>query len=424
MTTALRWNLEAHVADILPVERALLGACLYPGVVSPPLLATEFYLEAHRRMWTGMQDLIIADASVDLVTLAHELARRGELDEIGGPVYLAGCFVEAHIPAYVSPLARKIRDAARARALHSLGEELAGTGLSEAEIEVRLAEIPGPLAGALYEPADEWAKIVAAWRDGRIRAGFTEFDEITGGFGRGDFVIVGGRTSHGKSAWLCDLSLRLGERGVDVDYVTLEESRMAITRRLVGNKAAVSIRRLKDGDLQPFEFEKSEEAVRWLQGLPLTVTGLDHVRTLEENAVVGAVAASRAAVVIVDHIQQINTSAKESRVYGIERVAKRLQAVALRDGKIVILAAQLSRQTEARRGAPQLSDLRDSGGLEQIGRVILLLYWPWKHDPDRSHEEYELYVAKQSDGGTGLVKLRFEAWCGRFSEWPLEALGR
>jgi replicative DNA helicase len=414
--------LEDHVARILPVERALIGACLWPkeaaGSPLPPLLVQEFYLEGHRLIWRAMQELEVQGREVMIVALHDELERAGDLEAAGGPAHLALCFEEGHISSYVPQLVRLVRRGARERALVALGEEMARQGLPEEEIERRLAELPASLTGALYDPAENWSELVEDWQKrGRIWTGFEGLDTFSGGFGPGDFAIVGGRTSHGKTAWLTALAMNLAERGVVVEYVTLEETATAITRRLIGKRAGVAVRRLKDGgDLTQEEFEQCESAVRWLQTLPLTVADMEHVRNLEEQTVVGMVGASKAAVVIVDHLQQIITVGKESRVYGLERVLRRLQAVALRDEKVVILAAQLNRQTEERQGQPRLSDLRDCGAIEQSGRQILLLYWPCKHDRERAEWEYELFVAKNADGGTGLVPLHFDAPTGRFTE--------
>jgi len=401
---------------ILPVERAIIGAVLLEGAVRiPPLLPEEFWHEGHRLIWLAIKDLEAEGTGVDVLTVSYRLTDRDEFETAGGPALLAQCVQEAAIAVYLPDYAALVRSAARERLKRQIGLELQDKGLSDDEIIARLSELPGPLAAPLFDPAVNWRAIVASWERGRIATTFRDLDAMTGGLTPGDFIVVGGRTSHGKTSWLIHFALHRAILDTAVDYITLEESSDAIVQRVVGNLTGIANRRLKDGSISENEFRETERAVQRFQGLPLTVIGLDHIRTLEENAVIAAVSASTAPVVIVDHLQQITTR-DQSRVYGLERVLKRLQSVALRDQKILLLAAQLNRETEARQGPPRLSDLRDCGAIEQAGRHVWLLYWPSKHDEKRDQTDYELYVAKQNLGGTGLVRLRFEAWCGRFAD--------
>ncbi|HWO69647.1 MAG TPA: DnaB-like helicase C-terminal domain-containing protein [Actinomycetota bacterium] len=402
-------------AAILPVERALIGGVLlWPEAEVPPLEAGEFLSDRHGLIWAAIRQ-VATEAHPDLVSVYWQLSRSGDLEAAGGWAYLALCLEEASILPHVPHYARLVRRAWRERAKRSLGEELARRGLSDAEIRDRLESLPGPLTGALFDPAEVWGRIVGAWQQQRWQTGWIEFDRHVGGFGPGEFTVVGGRTSHGKTAWLVALALRLAEQGVGVEYVTLEDPPEAIVRRAVALQTGLSVRRLRDGSIGPGEFRQAEAAVERLQALPLTVTGVDHLGSLDEEAVVPYVAAARGPVLIVDHLQQITTR-DPSRVYGLERVLKRLQAVALRGGRALFLAAQLNRETEARQGPPRLSDLRDCGAIEQAARRILLLYWPSKHDAQRPAEQYECYIAKDAEGGTGVVRFRFEAWCGRFED--------
>lgn len=154
-----------------------------------------------------------------------------------------------------------------------------------------------------------------------------------------------------------------------------------------------------------------DEAADELDLLPLDVlTGRSHA----EAEVVAAVAQSSASVVIVGHIQQVVTD-DDNRAYGLERVMSRLAAIAVADRKLIIVAAQINRAIDGRKEAPTLADLRDSGGIEQVARLVMLVYWPVKHHPDRSPANYEIHVAKNSHGATGQVELTFDSRCGRFS---------
>ena len=405
-----------EMADVLPFERAVLGGAMNDSTQKlPQLLEDEFLTDINRLVWRAIHQARAASGHSDPLEVHAALLAMGEFERAGGASYLSLQLVESSIQVFMLDYARVIRAAATRRKQAQLASDLGRDGMPEAEIQARLKAMPGPLGGALFDPADTWAEIVRSWETERIRTGYSRLDEMTGGLGLSDFWIIGARTSHGKTAAAVDLAIRLAQRGIAVDFLTLEDPSAAIVRRAVGNLAGIPTRRLKDGTVSDSEFQRAEDAVRQLQGLPLTVLDVAHLRSLSEQAVVGAVGASEAQVVIVDHLQQVMTpDDRGQRHYGLERVLHGLHAVALRDKKAVLVTAQLNRETEARQGPPRLSDLRDTGAAEMAGRTILLLYWPIRHDDQRDPQDYEMYLAKQHDGPTGLVPLRFEAAVGRF----------
>ena len=155
--------------------------------------------------------------------------------------------------------------------------------------------------------------------------------------------------------------------------------------------------------------------VRGMRGGPLAVRGLMTIRSLGADTVLNEIAASRAQVVIVDHLHQITTDT-DNRAYGLEDVVKRMQMIAIRDNKLVIALAQLSREMDKQERAPVIADISDSSAIEKAARLIVLVYWPAKHKEDVNPYDYEAYVAKQSDGPTGLARLRYEYQTGRFAD--------
>ena len=216
------------------------------------------------------------------------------------------------------------------------------------------------------------------------------------------------------------MAVAAASRGIPTLFLSLEESVARVTRRLVSCRSGVPYRRLADGlPLAEEERDEVEQALAWLDGLPLDVLSVETLKSLDEETVCGAVAAATAAVVVVDHVQKVSTGG-ESRQYGIERVMNRLHAAALRDRRVVVVCAQLNRESENERRAPRLSDLRDSGSIEIMARKVLLLYWPFKHDATRDRYEYQIHVAKQSTGGTGVVDVRFRAETGTFWDDPAQ----
>ena len=422
----------------LPAEQAILGAILLEGraaldrVALWPLVVTDFYVEAHRATFAAMRRLHDADHAVDVLTVSAELRRAGDLDAVGGPAALAGLVEAGSIASYLDSYLGLVVNAGKLRELiqqmtrlvadaydaHDGADELIGRGLASLE---RLAR---RRTGEAFDAAVAWRDVVESWQRGTVRSGLRDLDTLTGGITRGQLLVVGGFTSIGKTAYSWDRAIEFARAGRTVEVLSLEESSEAATRRAVSNISGVSLYKLRTGQLHQVEFERSEDAVRELQDLPITVTTVETLRTSDERAVIGAVSKSRADVVMLDHIQKVEIRKQdkdELRTYGIGRVMDRLAHIALRDGKVLWVNAQLARDREAQRKVrpPVLGDLRDSAFLEQTARQVWLLCWAWKLDTEHDREAYEVHVAKHSEGGTGRVKLRFHADCGRFEDWDV-----
>lgn len=400
-------------AQVLPIERALIGAVLVTrGREIPGLAPSEFFLDRHQMIWAALIEL--ADG-VDLVSLYTQAVECGIAEAIGGAAYLAECFEEGVLACDLRGMARTIRAAATGRAIRRLGQEMLAQGLSQDEIEGRLAEMPGPIGGSEIDTiGDVWARIKAGWGHVRLLStGLTALDEVSGGIVLGELLAVAGRTSHGKTSFLCHLGVELARQGQTVEIISLEEGIQAIVRRCIASRATVSYDRLRTGAVIEPEVTEADRAADWLEGLPLTVTTLTRLRDLSDDRVCGAVAASRASVVIVDHLQKIAT-AGDSRVYGLEAAMNRFHATAIRDGKAVILGVQVGRGVDDERREPRLSDIRDCGAVEIIARSVWLLYWPHRHDPKQPRDLYRIEIAKHSDGGTGKVEVRFQSHIASF----------
>lgn len=419
------YRIQPHDLD---AERAVLGALLLEGrgavdrIAGSPLRADDFFTEGHRDAYAAMLALYRDGQTVDLITLADRLRERKTFEMVGGPSALALFVEQASIMAHLDAYAEIVVKQAKRREVIQACTQV----ITAAYDEDGLAGITDALGAAMegltrrrlvhaYDPAVAWSSIVASWGDERIRTGIAGLDRLTGGLSHGEFIILPGRASHGKTTFAVGLLRRFAAAGATADYLTLEETEDSITRRLVAAEADISLRLLKDGMLSPSEFAKAEDAIRAIQKLPLNVVSLEGVATLDEDAVLSAVMQSEAQVVIVDHLQKISTR-DHQRTYGIERILNRLHAFAIRRKRVVILLYQLNREIDQRKSPPVLSDLRDSGSAEILARQIWAVYWPQKYHPSRPASEYELYVLKQSDGGTGMIPLIFDPRSGRFTE--------
>lgn len=417
----------------LEVERAVLGCLLMEGTRVMDLLAGtalvegDFFTERHRAIYRAIVTLHVASEPIDLMTTHEALKRCGDLEVAGGAAALAQLVEDAVFVSQADAYARRMVDygtlreviqaasgaISRAFDAHQSADEVIG------ELDQVLDKLRRRSRGEDYDPAVAWSRVVLGWKRGVIRLGLEPLDAVTGGHMRGDLVVVAGRSSHGKTALMaCDRPLALAQAGVRVDVIALEEPEDAITRRWVGNLADVPLYALRRGDLSPAEFLRAESAVAAIQKFPLRVVGVQTLRSAEERVVIAEVALSKADVVVIDHADKVEyrrAGREDLRTYAIGRFLNRLHLLAQRDRKLVIVNAQLDRAVERTRRRPTVGDISGSQQFERVARQILLLWWPWKVTPDKHPAgEFEVYVAKNSEGGTGKVELGYRAATGRF----------
>lgn len=408
----------------LACERALIGAVLCGMDTLPPLLPTEFYKEAHRKIWAACRTVDELDGRCTLPTVAAYLQQEGELAEVGGPAHLAQCMDEGCAVTPLTGLARVIRDQARKRDMIRIGTDMVASGyepgsaMAESELQARLAQLPGPIAQGIWDPVETWVKIQTRWGEDSLETGWGPLDKITGGLWPGELLIIAARTSHGKTSYSTAAALRMAASGIAVDIITLEDPVEAIERRLVANLTGIHGRRLRQGPLTERERRTADLAVARLATYPLTVTGIDRHGQASEDGVLGLLAHARGQVVILDHLQRVLTR-DQSRAYALERVLGKIHAHVQRTGQVAWVNCQLNRNVEARKdGQPTLADLRDSGAIEILARQVWLLAWPIKWDNKRDAKDFQVVVAKNADGATGVAEMRWQAATGRF--WTAE----
>lgn len=401
---------------IAEIEHALIGACLLDarGIKSWPLLnAEEFWMERHRKIWSVMLELAEGTDNPDPLLVANELERRGELEEVGGVPKLVQMTEDGINVLDIGYYGRCVREAAKEREKIMLAAALFHRpDMSSEEIEAVLAKmetgsaVRAPLLSESWLEEQERLK-----RNPPVKTGYRVLDSLIQGCSRGKMIIVGGRTSHGKTSWLTDFTRRAARNGHSVDYLSLEETASGVHARWIAQEAALPVWAVSQGRLGPIDRSRADAAVEELQVLPLTALT---VKRPDEASIVATVKASRAEIFVLDHLQMAVTSGREPRTYGLERLLNRIAVVGVSENKILVVASQLSREMDKRRDRPVLSDLRDSGGTEQAGRLILLLYWPRKYHADKDPTYYEVEVAKHTEGPTGNVVLTYDAATGRF----------
>lgn len=394
-------------------ERALLGALLTEPTDLPPLRPEEFFLERHCVIWTQMLKLAESGQKPDLILVQGALRQAGRLEEAGGRAYLAQLVEEGCLAMQVGGYAQAIRDAATSRGLRRFGLELAEGGASPDEVERALAAIPRPMTAKQFKILDVWRDLQAGWLAAPVRLHLAAVDRLLGGFVPGDLVVVGGRTSHGKSSLLVSAALSIGERDqVPVAYYTLETTKTGVLRRFIAARALVPLMALRSGALSPTQFQLADEVAGWLDTQPLVIRDVADLGTKTAARLCEALMVEPAPVVMLDHLQEVQTDDRESRAYALGQFLSRLKELALRRGKILLLAAQVSREGERRSGPPTLGDLKESGGIEEKADIVLLLYYAIKSGANCPPEELDVVVAKNRDGGTDKVKVHFQPQYG------------
>jgi replicative DNA helicase len=346
---------------IADIEHSLIGACLLDvrGIKVWPLLnPDEFYMERHRKIWTVMLELAEKTDNPDALLLADELMRRGELEEVGGVPKLAQMTEEAINVIDIGYYGRRVREAAKERDKIMLAAALfQRPDMSSEEIEAVLAKLETGSAVRAPLLSESWlAEQERLKQNPPVKTGYKVLDSLIQGCSRGKMIVVGGRTSHGKTVWLTDFTRHAAHYGHSVDYLSLEETSAGVHARWIAQEAVLPVWAVSQGRLGPVDRQRADAAVEELQVLPLTALT---VKRPDEASIVAAVKSSRAEIFVLDHLQMAVTSGREPRTYGLERVLNRIASVGVVDNKIVIVASQLSREMDKRRDAPLLSDLRD-----------------------------------------------------------------
>ena len=430
-------------------EQAVLSAMLMDqdAVVRAAEFVDDsmFYAERHRRIYRAMVSIAERGSVVDPLTLADELSRRGELDAAGGKDFI-GYLVDA-VPtsANIEYHAQIVREKAVLRALIQVSTQIvhdAFSGMSTAselldEAESKIFQVSQQRKAEGFMRIKEllWPtmeRIEALQRGGKtitgVASGFSDLDEMTSGFQPADLIIVAARPSMGKTAFCLNIAQHAAiEDHVPVAFFSLEMSKESLVQRMLTSEARVDSQRLRRGMLRDDEFPMLARAAGILSSAPIWIDDSPGITLLEMRSKARRLKAdSNIGMVIVDYLQlmQGHTSA-ENRQQEVSQISRGLKALAKELSVPVVALSQLSRAPEQRTGdhRPQLSDLRESGAIEQDADLIMFLFrqemyeGPVDKDGNSIEGKAELIVGKQRNGPTGLVNLHFYKQYTRFANW-------
>ena len=433
-------------------EQAVLAAMLIDQ--DAILRATEhvddtmFYREGHRRIFRAMVAISERGDVVDPLTLSDELQRRGELDASGGKDYV-GFLVDA-VPtaANVEYHAKIVREKALLRRLIEASTDIvaeafdarqtAGELLDHAES--RIFEISQQRGREGFTRIKEllWPtmeRIEALQRGGKsitgVASGFNDLDELTSGFQPSDLIVVAARPSMGKTAFILNIAQHAAiEHNVPVALFSLEMSKESLVQRMLTGEARVDAQKLRKGMLRDDDFPRLARAAGILAQAPIFIDDSPGITLLEMRSAARRLRAdANIGLVVVDYLQLIqSTSDAENRTQEISQISRSLKALAKELAVPVVALSQLSRATEQRTDKrPQLSDLRESGAIEQDADLVMFIYrqemyeGPTDKDGNSLEGRAEVIVGKQRNGPTGIVNLFFHKAYTRFENYSARA---
>jgi replicative DNA helicase len=442
-------NIDRQPPNSPEAEAAVLGACLLdPNALDQALdllRKDDFFRLGHQRVYEAVADLHARSQPVDLVTVQEWLAGRGQLEAAGGPVGLATLTEKVASASNVEAYARLVREKAKLRRLIATCAQISqecytnndnaaqvvdtaenmvlDIGRDEGTQQVQKVE---DMMMSVIETVERYRK-----RQGAITGlatGFTELDSLTAGLHPGQLVVAAGRPGSGKTAFALNIASHVAiDLAKPVLVYSLEMTNQELLFRLICAKGSVDSSRLRRGQLDQGEMGRIVNAATHLQKAPLYINDNSRLDIQSLRSSVRRMVKEKGIeLVVVDYLQLLTVEGfKDDRVREVTMISGALKAIAKEMKIPVLVASQLNRGVEQRQGAkgdskPRLSDLRESGSIEQDADVVMLLHRRILHQSDAQTDGGEpdnsadLIIAKQRSGPTGDLKLTFLGQYTRF----------
>jgi replicative DNA helicase len=419
----------------LEAEESVLGGVLLDNTAIDRVLEfvrpDDFYREAHRRIFRAMLALAERNEPADLVTLAETLRQRGELQDVGGASYLAELAERVPTAANVAHYARIVREKAILRSLIATATEIATKGyedsrnvkdlldraeqsifaISEREVKPAFVRMDALMTDTfkIVEKLHQQKQAVTG-----VTTGFADLDRLTAGLQPSDLIIIAARPSMGKTAFALNIAANAALRaGTGVAVFSLEMSKEQLALRMLCCESRVDLSRVRTGHLAPGELGDLAKSAHVLVTTPIYIDDSPAITVLELRAKARRLwrdPQSKLGLIVVDYLQLMRSSeGKDSREQEISEISRSLKALAKELQVPVIALSQLNRQVESRSPAvPRLSDLRESGAIEQDADVIMFIYRDdvYNENSDRAGLA-DIIVAKQRNGPIGKVEVAF-----------------
>ena len=431
------------------LEEAVLGALMIEkdaySLVSEILHSESFYEHRHQLIYAAITDLAMNQKPVDILTVKDQLAKRGDLEEAGGPFYITQLSSKVASSAHIEYHARIIAQKYLARQLITFTSQIQTKAFDETldvddlmqEAEGKLFEISqrnlkkdytqiNPVIAEAYEILQK----AAARTDGLsgLESGFHQLDKITSGWQNSDLVVIAARPAMGKTAFVLSMA-----KNIAVDYqepvalFSLEMSNVQLINRLIVNVCEIPGEKIKSGQLAAYEWQQLDYKIKDLFDAPLYVDDTPSLSVFELRTKARRLVREHGVkMIIIDYLQLMNANGMKfgSRQEEVSTISRSLKGLAKELNIPIIALSQLNRGVESREGIdgkrPQLSDLRESGAIEQDADMVCFIHRPeyYKIFQDERGNDLrgmaEIIIAKHRNGATGDVLLRFKGEFAKF----------
>ncbi len=433
---AARPNLAGRVPpNSIEAEQALLGGLMLRPVALSDIMdsvsADSFYSGKHRKIFETMMELFQKNEPIDLVTVSGRLRDKNELAQTGGASYLAELTNLVPASINVNYYAELVSRKSALRNLIVVGDELSQLGYTESEDIEEIMDQAEKKVFAITSNSGKNARFVGikeilpeVWEnmeklsnmDGEIRgvpSGFPDLDNKLAGFQKSDLVILAARPSMGKTSLALDIARQATlHHNIPVGFFSLEMSSQALVDRMLSAEAGVDSWKMRTGKaLTEDDYEKIQGAMSRLSKAPLYIDDQPGSTMLRMRSVARRLKSDHGlGMIMVDYLQLILPGQRyDSMVNQITEISRALKNLARELDVPVIALSQLSRAVEARGGKPRLSDLRDSGAIEQDADVVMFIHREKNEDGGGRTNAAEVLIEKHRNGPTGIVQLYFDA---------------
>ncbi len=429
----------------LEAEKSTLGAAMLSKDalmdVSEEVKADDFYNESHREIFDAIMELYRNNSAVDMLTVCEELNKRKSLDMVGGRAYIATLTSEVPSTANAGEYAKIVAEKAMTRQLISATEELTAKGYDDkTDAEVLINEAEADIFRiAQKRQKNDYAKIQdvlmknlkmiddAQRNQGSViglPTGFKTLDEKTSGLHKSDLIILAARPGMGKTAFALNIAGQSAVKaGASVLIFSLEMSQEQLGQRLIAMQARVESEKLKKGELDRKDWDRINMALNELNGTKIVIDDTPGVSIMEMRNKCRRLKAEQGLdLIVVDYLQLMTYDGRsDSRQQEISALSRNLKLLAREMDCPVIVLSQLSRAPELRQDKrPMLSDLRESGSIEQDADIVIFLYRDdYYNENSEKPGVCEVHLAKHRSGATDRVEL---TWVGRYTKFSDKAL--
>lgn len=430
-------ELDRKMPFSLDAEQAVLGGILIDpaglDIITGIITAEDFYLEEHRSIYSAMQGMYLKSRNIDVVTLIDELVHQGVYDEAGGKDYIRLITETVPSASNIKDYAVIVRDKATLRALIGACDEVSDAAYTEEEDVQRLVEMAESKIYAIAEQKE--SKTFVHIRDALLqvynnlqelqvnkeetlgmKTGFSGLDRVLVGMGKSDLVLVGARPGMGKTSFAMNVAVSAAKRTKKAVCVfSLEMSAEQLVSRLLSSEALVDSYSLRSGELSDDDWQKLAHASSELSDCEILIDDTTGMTVAGMMAKLRRV--KNLGLVVIDYLGLMQSERRiDNRVQEVSEISRNLKLMAKEFKVPVICCAQLSRGPESRTDKrPMLSDLRDSGAIEQDADIVMFLYRDeYYKDKDNPQSTAEVIVAKNRHGSTGKVEM---GWLGQYTKF-------